>query len=58
MIAHNAIRANLMSIWQSELNLDLGTGDRGNEALDKHAFACQINYSAIPAVSARFTASS
>jgi len=58
MIAHNAASANLMSVWQSELNPDLGARNRRNEALDKNAFGCQIEYSTVPAVSARLTPSS
>lgn len=58
MIAYNAIRANLMSVWQSELDPNLGSGYRRNKAFNKHAFCCQVDYSAVPAVSARFAASS
>jgi len=58
MIAYNTIRANLMSVWQSELDPYLGSGNCRNEALNKHAFCCQVDYSAVPAVSARFASSS
>jgi hypothetical protein len=40
------------------LNPDPGARKRWNEALDKHAFGCQIDYSTIPAVSTRLTPSS
>jgi hypothetical protein len=58
MIAYNPIRANLMSVWQSELDPYLGSGNSRNEAFNKHAFCRQVNYSAVPAVSAGFAASS
>jgi len=58
MIAYNAIRANLMSAWQSEFDPYLRSRYGRNEAFNEHAFCCQVDNSAVPAVSACFASRS